>query len=53
MQHDKIPAVVAGAVMSVVPSLPGPTRDEYVGLGMTIVGLLIREFVYWLRNRRA
>lgn len=51
--HDKVPFLVASSVMSVTPVLPGPTRDEYVGLGMTLVGLLIRELVYWLRNRGA
>lgn len=63
--YDKVPALVAGAVMTaanvvapvipveVLTNLPGPSRSEYVGVVSTIVTLLIRELVWWFRNRKA
>lgn len=51
--HDKVPFVVGALTAGVLPSVPGPTHNEW---GIALVGLgslLIRELVWWLRNRKS
>lgn len=49
--YDKVPGLMAAAVTTAAPYLPGPTRDEWVGTGMALAALLVRELIWWLRNR--
>ena len=50
--HDKVPFLVASVMSSAAPVLPGPTQDEWTGTVMALVALVIREVVYWWRNRK-
>lgn len=50
--HDPLPGVVGTAVATVLPNLPGPTKDEWAGALVAVVALVVRELVWWVRNRR-
>lgn len=50
--YDKVPGMVTAAVVAAAPVLPGPTRDEWVGTASALAALLLREFLWWLRNRK-
>lgn len=51
--YDKVPGMLTAVVTTAAPMLPGPTRDEWVGTGMALAALLLRELIYWIRNRKA
>lgn len=49
--YDKVPAALTATALSVAPVLPGPSKNEW---GLAVAGLftlVIRELVWWLRNR--
>lgn len=48
---NRLPFLMGAAVTSAVPVLPGPTKSEWGAAAVGIVGLLVRELVYWLANR--
>lgn len=52
MNHDPVPGLVALAGVTMLPSLPGPTKDEWAGALVGVVALVVREFVWWIRNRK-
>lgn len=52
MKLDLVPSSIGALVASAVPAVPGPTKNEW---GIAIVGLaslLVRELVWWIRNRK-
>lgn len=49
---DKVPATVASIVAVAAPTVPGPTKDEWAGMVMALGALVIREVIWWIRNRR-
>lgn len=49
---DRIPAVTGLVSAAVATGIPGPTHEEWTGVAMAFVALVIREAVWWLRNRR-
>lgn len=49
--YDKVPAATTAVVLTVAPQLPGPTRDEWVGMASGLFALVVRELLWWLRNR--
>lgn len=50
--QDKVPALVATGALAVAPVLPGPTKDEWAAAAFGFAALLIRELVFWFRNRK-
>jgi len=45
--------MVAGMVAAAgLPAVPGPTKEEWGGAVVAVVALLVREFFWWLRNRK-
>lgn len=50
--YDKTPAALAALAVSAVPALPGPSKNEWSIAVVGLVSLLVREAVWWLRNRR-
>lgn len=53
MSYDSVPVVAAAAVLTAAPALPGPTRDEWAGAAFGVLALVVRELVWWIRNRGA
>lgn len=49
--YDKVPAAVAALAVSAAPVVPGPTKDEWVATAAGLFTLLLRELVWWIRNR--
>lgn len=49
---NKIPFLLGAAVTSAAPMLPGPTKSEWGAAAVGILGLLVRELLYFLANRR-
>lgn len=49
---DKVPSTIASMVAVSLPAVPGPTKDEWGGAVVAVVALLVREFFWWLRNRK-
>lgn len=54
MSHDKVPFVSGVVASVVVPGLvpSGPSKTEWAGAVVGLVGLLVRELVWWLRHRK-
>lgn len=50
--YDKVPALIAALGVTAAPILPGPTRDEWAGTIGGLLALVVRELIYWFRNRR-
>lgn len=53
--YDKVPVVIAGAAAAaapILPTIPGPTETEWKSAIVGILVLAVREFVWWLRNRK-
>lgn len=51
MEYDKVPAVVTAAVLGGLPVV-GPSRDEWAAAIGGALALLVREILWWVRNRR-
>lgn len=49
--YDGVP-VVSGLVTTGVLAQVGPTKEEWSGVVMAVLALVVRELVWWLRNRK-
>lgn len=50
--YDKVPVLMGSLVAAVAPVIPGPSQGEWQSVAMAAIALLVRELVWWFRNRR-